>query len=316
MSESQWVACLHSFPWGCAPDEPAGRDTVPTWPVPAAPGGCPPNAPRSPEPFGRRCPPLRLCACGDRPLSAIPGRCDARGSSTPSAVLASPTPLSVVVSWRRSRSPKSPSSVPSTVPSHDISFPPQGLLGFGFPCFLGTTKCSDARSSVSIRFVVLRSSIPFTHSPFAPDDGECRADGPGGSAFRAAFPRAASSRRGTIGPPTFLGNPLCLCPALRPRRDGTRQAFTTRPRGPRSDHDEGSTQGCLSGLNHTAWALAVYASPRGLPHHDARLASGYRPSSTGRAFTRRVPSKGFSYTIASSFPKLRGARSVRETSGF
>jgi len=101
-------------------------------------------------------------------------------------------------------------------------------------------KCSDARSPVSTRFVFLRSSIPFTHSRFAPDDGKCRADGPGAFASRAAFPRAASSRRETIGPPTFLGNPLCLCPALRPRRDGTRQAFTTRPRGPRSDHDEGS----------------------------------------------------------------------------
>ncbi|MFH1109168.1 MAG: hypothetical protein V1790_08250, partial [Planctomycetota bacterium] len=114
----------------------------------------------------------------------------------------------------------------------------------------------------------------FTHSPFAPHDGERRADGPGVSASRAAFPHAASSPRGTIGPPTFLGNPLCLCPALRPRWDGTRQASTTRPRGPRMHHDEGSSPERLSGLHHTAWALAVYASPHGSPHHDARLASG------------------------------------------
>jgi hypothetical protein len=31
--------------------------------------------------------------------------------------------------------------------------------------------------------------------------------------------------------------------------------------------------------------------------------------------TRRVPSKGFSYIIASSFPKLRGARSVTVPAG-
>ena len=40
----------------------------------------------------------------------------------------------------------------------------------------------------------------------------------------------------------------------------------------------------LSRLNHTASALAVYASQDGSPHHHARLASGCRPGSTGRAF--------------------------------
>jgi hypothetical protein len=39
----------------------------------------------------------------------------------------------------------------------------------------------------------------------------------------------------------------------------------------------------LSRLNHTASALAVYASQDGSPHHHARLASGCRPGSTGRA---------------------------------
>ena len=39
----------------------------------------------------------------------------------------------------------------------------------------------------------------------------------------------------------------------------------------------------LSRLNHTASALAVYASQAGLPRHHARLASGCWPSSSGRA---------------------------------
>jgi hypothetical protein len=51
----------------------------------------------------------------------------------------------------------------------------------------------------------------------------------------------------------------------------------------------------LSRLNHTASALAVYASQAGLPRRHARLASGCRPSSSGRAwlpagFQRKVSS--------------------------
>src|SRR5208337_1072729 len=38
--------------------------------------------------------------------------------------------------------------------------------------------------------------------------------------------------------------------------------------------DEGSKRLVFSGLNHTTFDLAVYASQDGLPHHHARLASG------------------------------------------
>ena len=38
--------------------------------------------------------------------------------------------------------------------------------------------------------------------------------------------------------------------------------------------DEGSTRLVFSGLNHTTFDLAVYASQDGSPHHHARLASG------------------------------------------
>jgi hypothetical protein len=59
-------------------------------------------------------------------------------------------------------------------------------------------------------------------------------------------------------------------------------------------HDEGSLRLVFSGLSHTAFDLAVYASQDGSPHHHARLASRllaqfYR---TGLV-TRRVPIKGF-----------------------
>jgi hypothetical protein len=38
----------------------------------------------------------------------------------------------------------------------------------------------------------------------------------------------------------------------------------------------------ISGLNHTARSLAVYASQGGSPHHHARLASGWLASLSGR----------------------------------
>ena len=50
----------------------------------------------------------------------------------------------------------------------------------------------------------------------------------------------------------------------------------------------------ISGLNRTAFDLAVYASQGQSPTHHARLASGRWPGSTGRDLdTRRVPTKGF-----------------------
>ncbi len=42
------------------------------------------------------------------------------------------------------------------------------------------------------------------------------------------------------------------------------------------------TTNLISGLNHTAYMLAVYASQPGLPHVHARLASGWWPASTER----------------------------------
>ena len=50
----------------------------------------------------------------------------------------------------------------------------------------------------------------------------------------------------------------------------------------------------ISGLNHTARSLAVYASQGELPQRHARLASGWLASLSGRVLvTRWVPTKGF-----------------------
>ena len=51
---------------------------------------------------------------------------------------------------------------------------------------------------------------------------------------------------------------------------------------PATDNDEGSTRVVISGLNRTAFDLAVYASQGWSPTHHARLASGCWSGSTGR----------------------------------
>src|SRR5215475_4409298 len=58
----------------------------------------------------------------------------------------------------------------------------------------------------------------------------------------------------------------------------------------------------LSALHSMAFGLAVYASPDGLPRRDAKLASSRWSDATGRASTRRVPTKGFRGVIVTSLP--------------
>ena len=66
----------------------------------------------------------------------------------------------------------------------------------------------------------------------------------------------------------------------------TRQAEWTMSElpgaAPATDHDEGSPRVLISGLNRTAFDLAVYASQGWSPTHHARLASGCWSGSTGR----------------------------------
>ena len=88
----------------------------------------------------------------------------------------------------------------------------------------------------------------------------------------------------------------------------TRQAEWTMSElpgaAPATDHDEGSTRVLISGLNRTAFDLAVYASQGWSPTHHARLASGCWSGSTGRDW---LPAgfhlKGFKLRLSSS-PEL------------
>jgi hypothetical protein len=82
--------------------------------------------------------------------------------------------------------------------------------------------------------------------------------------------------------PRFLENP------------GVRSPGSSTPAGPNPPRPDGGFDAApaiqtaraptirpISGLNRPAFALAVYASQDGSPHHHARLASGCRLGSTG-----------------------------------
>ena len=100
------------------------------------------------------------------------------------------------------------------------------------------------------------------------------------------------------GLPSSRGTLMIIRPVLRPRRDRTGPLgprVDLPDRAPAPDNNEGSPRGLISGLNRTAFDLAVYASRGQLPARHARLASGRWPSFAGRdwlptGFRRKVSS--------------------------
>src|SRR3954453_12086021 len=71
----------------------------------------------------------------------------------------------------------------------------------------------------------------------------------------------------------------------------------------------------ISGLNRTAFGLAVYASQGRLPAHHARLASGCWPGSAGRDWLPAGFRRKVSHLWRSPFPELLGAMPVQLFTG-
>ena len=84
-----------------------------------------------------------------------------------------------------------------------------------------------------------------------------------GFVIRSPLPEVIAWR--PSGPPKFLENPPVPLPCSPTPAGPTRQAIRRSRHGPRYVHNEGSHDYILSGLNHTALALAVYASWSGSP---------------------------------------------------
>jgi hypothetical protein len=118
-------------------------------------------------------------------------------------------------------------------------------------------------------------AVPSPRLPFR--SGPPQAQGAGPGTVRIGRPAKAEvrTRRRRTGLPGSWGTPAHLCRVLRPRRDPTPLALAVcRAWPPLWQRRRLSAGKALSGLDSTASALAVYASPPGSPPQGARLASG------------------------------------------
>ena len=181
---------------------------------------------------------------------------------------------------------------PSTVPFHDIPFPPQGLLGSDSPAssVLWNAPTPD-RSSRRASFPSLAGTIHARVLRSFRRHGRRRKAG--GFAHAPLSPVRLFSN-GNDRASQVPGEPLCACPVLRPRRDLHTRPLRRVDTAFRFWNSVGSRNSLLSRLNSTAHTPAVYASQDGLLHHHARLASSCWPGFAGQdPSSCKVPTKGF-----------------------
>ena len=158
-------------------------------------------------------------------------------------------------------------------------FSPRGPSGW-FPHFNDTMGRSDSPPSVSTRSNSSRADTIVSPVVCSPRSWASHR-GPGSCRFRSPI----RIDDGNVGVSQVPWKPWwSLSVLFDPGR--TRQAEWTMSElpgtAPACVHDEGSRRLVLSGLNHTAFDLAVYASQDWPPHHHARLASGCWSGFTGR----------------------------------
>jgi len=223
-------------------------------------------------------------------------------------VIASPAPLSVVVS-----STRFPNFQAFDVfPNHGSidptpRFPPPGPLGWRSPTSAVLSRRYDSLPPFPPHFVAFAwryhgvfGSFRCSRRRRTPNDG------PG--VVHPVSPAGIPPWR-RQGLPSSWGTsiPICTCsptPAGRyaPDHDGACRV------APASVKTKAPAFQIVSRLNSMAFGLAVHASRRGSPRRRAGLASGRWSNSPGRASTRKVPTRGFRDVSAttSPSPKLLG----------
>ena len=154
---------------------------------------------------------------------------------------------------------------------------PRGPSGW-FPRFVGIVKHSDFLPPLPRRFVSFASrySRALGFVPAAARRSSC---GPGivhrspqhrfidGGDRTSQVPGEPTYERALLFDPGGTSALGRYCALMLP------SAFSTASAPART---------VISGLNHTARPFAVYASQSGLPHHHARLTSGWLASLSGR----------------------------------
>jgi len=111
---------------------------------------------------------------------------------------------------------KAPDGLPSYGSLTDIPLPSPGSPRYRFPCFVGTMKMCDSRRPSHRASFPSRGDTMRGVCRFAPV-GPRRQTAGQGCIIRSPPPEWSAWKRS--GYPRFLGNPLCLCPVLRPRQD-------------------------------------------------------------------------------------------------
>ncbi len=195
-----------------------------------------------------------------------------------------------------------PPSFPSDVPRSGAPFPPRGPAG-RFPRFTGPTGRSDSLPLVPSRSVPRRATVPPCAPPFAPIGVQRARRGPGASSTGAPSGlRAEDDRASQVPGEPYCAHALLFDPggtstpghrgvSVRPSAVSTASAPTTR---------------LLSGLNHTAHARAVDASPPRVTPGCARLASGCWPALPGGTGYPLGSTQGFrALYISSPLPRFR-----------
>src|SRR5581483_1970881 len=135
--------------------------------------------------------------------------------------------------------------------------------------------------------------------PPAPDAGP-----EGLGCFGSAGPGRSSVRRRRRELPSSWGTPIAPSPCSSdPGRTSGVRPFRRRGAAPALGTSRAPALG-LSRLNHMASVLAVYASPRRLPAKDARLASGCRSGSAGRASLPQGSDERFQLCFLTRHPPL------------
>jgi len=128
-----------------------------------------------------------------------------------------------------------------------------GFPGPEFPCFRGTTKCSDFLPPVSPRFV----AFAWRYRSSARVSPATRPSAAAGGLLELVtrYLRPGNGSVETTGSPTFLGNPACALALLSDpgRTDGIRPVAMPR-RGPHGVHGRGSCmysfRGSITRLRH------------------------------------------------------------------
>jgi len=209
------------------------------------------------------------------------------------------------------------------------SLPSTGSGRFPFPCFRGTMECCDILRPSRRAWLPSLGDTRCCARRFAPvgPDAQPRARG---SSFRSPLPEVI--HRETSRTSQVPGEPCCpYAVFFDPGRTDAPGLFGVVGVAPAMSTTKAPATNHLSGLNSTALGLAVYASSGKLPAHDAKLASGCWPGSTGRdwlpvGFQRKVsevlptfhppfPSLAWRKDIAYLFQNKRGCPLIPRSDG-